>query len=68
MSKRELFIGGINSALTNEQLKQYFNAFGIVDSFKRPVDRRTGRNREFAFISFSDPKVFESMFSKKLFF
>ena len=60
MSKQELFVRGINPTLSNDQIKGYFNKFGLLDSFKRPVDRRTGRNRDFAFISFADPTVFES--------
>ena len=64
-SKRELFVGGINSAVSNDQLSSYFNSFGLLDSFKRPIDRRTGRNREFAFISFSDPTVFDGKFTIK---
>lgn len=61
MTKKELFIGRINAAVTNDQLQHYFNSFGQVNSFKRPVDRRTGRNREFAFVSFVEPDVFENV-------
>jgi len=62
MTKKELFIGRINAAVTNEQLDHYFNSFGRVNSFKRPVDRRTGRNRDFAFVSFVENNVFESKY------
>lgn len=48
-----IYVGNIPHALTEEQLKAYFEGAGPVESVKIIMDAITGRSRGFAFIRMS---------------
>jgi len=58
---RQLFVSGLPFHLTNEKLSHYFSSFGQILKFTRPTDRRTGRNASYAFLSYHDVNIFESV-------
>ena len=53
MSKK-LFVGNISWGISDEQLKEAFEAFGDVEDSIILKDRGTGRSRGFGFVTFSD--------------
>ena len=53
MSKK-LFVGNISWGVSDDQLKEAFEAFGDVEDSIILKDRGTGRSRGFGFVTFSD--------------
>lgn len=53
MSKK-LFVGNLAYAVTDESLKEFFEAAGTVESAKVITDRETGRSRGFGFVEMSN--------------
>jgi len=49
---RKIFVGGIATEVSNEDLQQYFSQFGEVTQAQVKIDRTTGRSRGFAFVEF----------------
>ena len=52
--KKKVFIGGIPSDLTEEELRGHFEAYGKVEEIEWPTDKNTKVHRNFAFIIFED--------------
>jgi RNA recognition motif-containing protein len=52
--KKKVFIGGIPSDLTEEELRNHFNQYGKVEEIEWPTDKNTKQHRNFAFIIFED--------------
>lgn len=52
--KKKVFIGGIPSDLTEEELRAHFQAYGTVEEIEWPSDKNTKAKRNFAFIIFED--------------
>lgn len=52
MSKKNLFIGSLAYATTDESLAEFFAVIGEVESAKVMTDRDTGRSRGFGFVTF----------------
>ncbi len=53
MSKK-LFVGNLSYGVTDESLKEFFEAAGTVESAKVITDRETGRSRGFGFVEMSN--------------
>ncbi|KAK6057070.1 hypothetical protein COOONC_05416 [Cooperia oncophora] len=54
MSSRRLFVSGIANNVGEEAIRAYFSQFGFMSEFTLPVERETGINRGYAYISFLD--------------
>lgn len=52
MAKKNLFIGSLAYATTDESLTEFFATVGEVESAKVMTDRDTGRSRGFGFVTF----------------
>uniref|UniRef100_A0A914YS94 RRM domain-containing protein n=1 Tax=Panagrolaimus superbus TaxID=310955 RepID=A0A914YS94_9BILA len=52
--KKKVFIGGIPSDLTEEELRGHFETYGKVEEIEWPTDKNTKLHRNFAFIIFED--------------
>ena len=53
MSKK-LFVGNISWGVSDDQLREAFQAFGDVEDSIILKDRATGRSRGFGFVTFTD--------------
>lgn len=53
-SYNKIFVGGLPSSITEEELRKYFESFGRVNQIELLRDRETSRLRGFAFVSFED--------------
>jgi len=53
----KIFVGGLPSYLTEEQVKELVGAFGGLRSFNLVKDSATGNSKGFAFFEYADPDV-----------
>jgi hypothetical protein len=53
----KLFVGGLGSETTSEQLKEVFSRFAGLQEATVIADRSTGRSRGFGFVTFEDSNV-----------
>ena len=51
---RKIFVGGLPSTITDDDLRKYFERFGHVTETELLRDRETNRLRGFAFVTFDD--------------
>ncbi|KAI0243658.1 hypothetical protein L0F63_002904 [Massospora cicadina] len=51
----KIFVGGISSMVTEEELLNCFSKFGTVLSASLMMDKETGKPRGFGFVNFEDP-------------
>mmetsp|Transcript_32580 Transcript_32580/g.33227 ORF Transcript_32580/g.33227 Transcript_32580/m.33227 type:complete len:219 (+) Transcript_32580:78-734(+) len=51
-----IFVGNITFNTTEEDLRPLFTKYGTVSELRVAVERDTGRNRGFAFVSMDDPR------------
>eukprot|EP01129_Flabellula_baltica_P014297 TRINITY_DN680_c0_g1_i2.p1 TRINITY_DN680_c0_g1~~TRINITY_DN680_c0_g1_i2.p1 ORF type:complete len:303 (-),score=59.90 TRINITY_DN680_c0_g1_i2:66-974(-) len=58
---KKLFIGGIPLTLTDEELRAYFQQFGVVNECSIMKDRKTGQPRGFGFVSFEEYEIVENV-------
>ncbi|KAF2288842.1 hypothetical protein GH714_016756 [Hevea brasiliensis] len=65
MELGKLFIGGLSWDTNEDQLREYFQAFGEVVGAVIMKDRATGRARGFGFVVFADPAVAERVVMEK---
>lgn len=62
-SGRKIFIGGLTNDITIQQVKDYFNQFGEVDTVDFKMDKFTGQSRGYGFVTFIDGNVANSLLS-----
>lgn len=51
---RKLFIGGIKDDHDEDQLREYFANYGVVQNVSIVTDKTTGKKRGFGFVEFDD--------------
>lgn len=54
LSVKKLFVGGIKDSVGEEDLKEYFSAYGTVTNVAVPINKETQSKRGFAFVEFDD--------------
>lgn len=50
--ERKIFVGPLTDQLTDEMLYNYYNPYGKVTRIERPLDKKSRKRRDFAFIEF----------------
>lgn len=60
---RKIFVGGIPTFLTEDELKEYFSSYGSIAEHQIMIDRDTGRSRGFGFVTFESEDTVERIFS-----
>jgi cold-inducible RNA-binding protein len=58
MGKR-LYVGNLNFAATEEEIRSTFETHGEIESVHLVLDRETGRSRGFAFVEMADEEQAE---------
>lgn len=54
MQKKNLFVGSLAYATTDDTLREFFEQIGPVASAKVIMDRESGRSKGFGFVEFED--------------
>ena len=54
LSTKKVFVGGVKDPLGEEELREHFSTFGVVENIDMVTDKETGKKRGFCFITFSD--------------
>jgi len=57
---KKIFVGGVDTNLSKEDIKKYFMRFGNVEGIELPFDRQRNRRREFCFIIFDTEDAAEA--------
>lgn len=60
----KLFVGGLPYAVTDDQLREIFEAAGTVTSAKVIVDRETNRSKGFGFVEMSSDEEAKAAIEK----
>ena len=51
---KKIYVGNLPWSATEEDVREFFSAYGDVDSVSIIVDRDTGRSRGFGFVEMGD--------------
>ncbi|MFI5275607.1 MAG: RNA recognition motif domain-containing protein [Candidatus Saccharimonadales bacterium] len=60
----KLFVGGLPYSVTDDQLREVFEAVGTVASAKVIVDRETNRSKGFGFVEMSNDEEAKAAIAK----
>ncbi|XP_074588696.1 uncharacterized protein LOC141844557 [Curcuma longa] len=61
---KKIFVGGIPTSLTEDELKEHFSSYGEVVEHQIMFDHTTGRSRGFGFVTFKDEESVDKIISK----
>ncbi|KAG6518675.1 hypothetical protein ZIOFF_022155 [Zingiber officinale] len=61
---KKIFVGGIPTSLTEDELKEHFSSYGEVVERQIMFDHATGRSRGFGFVTFKDEESVDKIISK----
>uniref|UniRef100_A0A2K5EQE6 RRM domain-containing protein n=1 Tax=Aotus nancymaae TaxID=37293 RepID=A0A2K5EQE6_AOTNA len=56
---KKVFVGGLSLDTSEEQIKEYFGAFGEIENIELPMDTKTNERRGFCFITYTDEEPCE---------
>uniref|UniRef100_A0A8B9J9Z9 Heterogeneous nuclear ribonucleoprotein A/B n=1 Tax=Astyanax mexicanus TaxID=7994 RepID=A0A8B9J9Z9_ASTMX len=62
---KKIFVGGLNPETTEEKIREYFGAFGEIESIELPTDPKTNKRRGFVFITFKEESAVKKIMEKK---
>ncbi|XP_016374608.1 heterogeneous nuclear ribonucleoprotein A/B-like isoform X1 [Sinocyclocheilus rhinocerous] len=62
---KKIFVGGLNPETTEEKVREYFGAFGEIETIELPMDPKTNKRRGFVFITFKDESAVKKILEKK---
>jgi RNA recognition motif-containing protein len=51
---KKLYVGNLSFQTTEDNLREAFSQFGVVNTASMVMDRETGRSRGFAFVEMAD--------------
>ncbi|XP_060792349.1 heterogeneous nuclear ribonucleoprotein A/B-like isoform X2 [Neoarius graeffei] len=62
---KKIFVGGLNPETTEEKIREYFGAFGEIESIELPTDPKTSKRRGFVFITYKEESPVKKVLEKK---
>ncbi|KAK3564669.1 hypothetical protein QTP86_024824 [Hemibagrus guttatus] len=62
---KKIFVGGLNPETTEEKIREYFGAFGEIETIELPMDPKTNKRRGFVFITFKEEDSVKKIMEKK---
>ncbi|XP_066261741.1 RNA-binding protein squid-like [Euwallacea similis] len=60
----KIFVGGITSDLTDEDIKSYFSQFGNITQVEMPFDKTKNQRKGFCFITFENDAIVKELLKK----
>ncbi|BAF08236.1 uncharacterized protein [Oryza sativa Japonica Group] len=61
---RKIFVGGLPSSLTEDELREHFSPYGKIVEHQIMLDHSTGRSRGFGFVTFESEDSVERVISE----
>ncbi|XP_058482875.1 heterogeneous nuclear ribonucleoprotein A/B-like [Solea solea] len=61
----KIFVGGLNPEATEDAIREYFGAFGEIETIELPVDPKLKKRRGFIFITFKEEGSVRKCLEKK---
>ncbi|CAL9061562.1 unnamed protein product [Musa banksii] len=61
---RKIFVGGLPTSLTEDELKEHFSLYGEVVENQIMLDHSTGRSRGFGFVTFKTEEAVDKIISE----
>uniref|UniRef100_A0A8D8RZ29 RNA-binding protein squid n=1 Tax=Cacopsylla melanoneura TaxID=428564 RepID=A0A8D8RZ29_9HEMI len=55
--KCKIFVGGLTTEITEQDVRDYFSQYGTITEFQQPFDKTKNMKKGFCFISFDDQNV-----------
>ncbi|XP_019908850.2 heterogeneous nuclear ribonucleoprotein D0 isoform X3 [Esox lucius] len=62
---RKVFVGGLSPDTPEEKIREYFSAFGEVESIELPMETKTNKRRGFCFVTFKEEDRVKKVMEKK---
>uniref|UniRef100_A0A3Q2ZPF7 Heterogeneous nuclear ribonucleoprotein D n=1 Tax=Kryptolebias marmoratus TaxID=37003 RepID=A0A3Q2ZPF7_KRYMA len=62
---KKIFVGGLSPDTPEEKVREYFGAFGEVESIELPMENKTNKRRGFCFITFKENEPVKKIMEKK---
>ncbi|XP_074473172.1 heterogeneous nuclear ribonucleoprotein D0-like isoform X1 [Sebastes fasciatus] len=62
---KKIFVGGLSPDTPEEKVREYFGAFGEVESIELPMENKTNKRRGFCFITFKEEEPVKGIMEKK---
>uniref|UniRef100_A0A2K5DW83 Heterogeneous nuclear ribonucleoprotein D-like n=1 Tax=Aotus nancymaae TaxID=37293 RepID=A0A2K5DW83_AOTNA len=62
---KKVFVGGLSPDTSEEQIKEYFGAFGETENIELPMDTKTNERRGFCFITYTDEKPVKKLLESR---
>ncbi|XP_034539450.1 heterogeneous nuclear ribonucleoprotein A/B-like [Notolabrus celidotus] len=62
---KKIFVGGLNPEATEEAIREYFGAFGEIETIELPIDPKSKKRRGFIFITYKDEASVKKCLEKK---
>ncbi|XP_051960261.1 heterogeneous nuclear ribonucleoprotein A/Bb [Xyrauchen texanus] len=62
---KKIFVGGLNPETTEEKVREYFGAFGEIETMELPTDPKTSKRRGFVFITYKEESAVKKILEKK---
>jgi len=62
---KKIFVGGLNPEATEDTIREYFGAFGEIETIELPIDPKSKKRRGFIFITYKDEASVKKCLEKK---
>ncbi|XP_038589972.1 heterogeneous nuclear ribonucleoprotein D0 [Micropterus salmoides] len=62
---KKIFVGGLSPDTPEEKVREYFSAFGELESIELPMENKTNKRRGFCFITFKEEDPVKRIMEKK---
>ena len=62
---KKVFVGGLSPDTSEEQIKEYFGAFGEIENIESPVDTKTNERRGFCFFTHTDEEPVKTLLESR---
>ncbi|KAM3868636.1 heterogeneous nuclear ribonucleoprotein A/B-like isoform 2-T2 [Diretmus argenteus] len=62
---KKIFVGGLNPEASEDTIREYFGAFGEIETIELPIDPKSKKRRGFIFITYKDEASVKKCLEKK---